>query len=89
MTDMPHAHPNDHEAMRHIIEALDEIFNGDQRHPDKNVGFVLLTFPYGATDGQANYASNGARRDDIIQFLRMTADRLEKKEDNTWTPPTH
>ena len=44
-----------------------------------HVGFALLIFDF-EDPGLGNYVSN-ARRDDMIQALRMTADRLERNED--------
>lgn len=49
--------------------------------PD-HVGFILLTFPYNEEKGRANYISS-AKRDDCIKFLRETADRLERGEDDS------
>lgn len=46
------------EMMNDLARALDMALNGDDR--PKRIGFVLLTFPFGATDGRCNYISNGA-----------------------------
>lgn len=43
-----------------------------------NMGFVLLTFEFGETRGLANYISS-TNRQDIIKFLRETANRLGKR----------
>lgn len=45
-----------------------------------NTGFCLLVFGF-HQPGIANYVSN-AEREDMIEALRETADRLERKEDN-------
>lgn len=42
-------------------------------------GFCLLVFGFGAP-GIANYVSNASRQE-MIEALRETADRLERKED--------
>lgn len=42
---------------------------------------VLLFTPFGAGMGTGQYASN-AKRDDIINLLRETADRLDRNEGN-------
>lgn len=60
-----------------LMRGIDNIYNPGLAPGDKKVGFVLLMFPYGATDGQANYISNGANRKDIIAFLKETTARLE------------
>jgi hypothetical protein len=48
----------------------------------KEFAFVLLVAPFGE-HGMANYIAN-AHREDMIKFLRETADRLEKGD----TPQT-
>ena len=61
--------------MNEIGRALDQRFNPDEG--DKRVGFVLLLFPYGNSDGRCNYLSNGADRKDIVKLLREQAARFE------------
>ena len=46
-----------------------------------NLGFCLLVFPKGTKDGIANYVAD-CEREDMIKFLRETADRLEANKDN-------
>lgn len=64
------------------MAALDDHFNGPKppgaTGPSwRKVGLVLLQFEYGNKQGIANYVSNGADREDMILFLRETADRFE------------
>lgn len=42
-------------------------------------GFTILVYPF-CNPGVSNYISN-ARREDMVNMLRETADRLENKED--------
>lgn len=58
-----------------IAEVLDSVFNGDTR--PREVGFVLLVFPYGEEKGRCNYISNGADRKDIIKLFREQANRFD------------
>jgi hypothetical protein len=53
-----------------VAGALDELFNGDAKGQDRKVGFVLMVFPFGNTDGRCNYISNGADRKDIVVLMR-------------------
>ena len=54
--------PAFHDAMNGLAQVLDEAFNGTDRGQDRKVGFVLLTFPFGApTNGRVNYIGNGER----------------------------
>lgn len=70
--------PKHREHMTAVAQVIDELFNGKLKHPNKNVGFVLLLFPYGDADkGKANYISNGASRQDIATLFRELAARFE------------
>lgn len=60
-----------------IAEAIDEIFNPGLVAPNKKVGFVLLTFEYGAHIGRCNFLSNGADRKDIIVLFKEMIARFE------------
>lgn len=61
-------------AMNEIAEALDDIFNGAG---ERKVGFVLLSFEFGKTDGgRVNYISNGERCD-MIAAMREFLGRAE------------
>ena len=62
--------------MRFLASALDKAFNGDKRGPDRDVGFVLLVFPFGDQEGRCNYISNGADRRDIAKLLEEQAKRF-------------
>jgi hypothetical protein len=64
-----------------IDDAVQDVFN-------TKLGFALLLFPFEETDREmekvagekgANYVSN-ANQEDMIKFLRETADRLEGKQ---------
>lgn len=55
--------------MKAIATALDELFNPGLNGADKQIGFVLLTFPYGTKEGRSNYLSNGASRDDMARMF--------------------
>jgi len=66
-----------HAKMNAIAEALDEMFNGKLKHPNKVTGFVLLTFKYGSHEGRCNFISNGADRRDIVTLFREMIARFE------------
>lgn len=62
-----------HKQMNELAGALDELFNGEKHGNDREVGFVLLVFPFGES-GRTNFISNGAdRRDLIVLFKEMIA----------------
>jgi hypothetical protein len=63
--------------MNAVAALLDEMFNGDARGSDRKVGFVLLQFPFGSTDGRCNFISNGADRKDIVTLFREMIARFE------------
>lgn len=64
-------------AMRAVAMGLDETFNGDLRGPARQVGFVLMVFPFEGFDGRCNYISNGARREDIVTLMKEQIARFE------------
>lgn len=69
--------PEYRNKMTEVARALDEIFNGDSRGDQRQVGFVLLVFPFGEKEGRCNYISNGADRADMVKFLREQANRFD------------
>ena len=69
------------QRMIQIAHALDEHFNGDAKADDRMVGFVLLVFPIGTTDGRCNYISNGIDRKDIVALMKEQIARFEGQPD--------
>ncbi len=63
--------------MNGVAHALDELFNGPRTGKDREVGFILLVFPFGARDGRCNYISNGADRRDVVVMLKEQIARFE------------
>jgi hypothetical protein len=66
-----------HEQMTGVVSALDEVFNPGKRGGAREVGFVLMVFPFGDKSGRCNYASNGADRRDIVTLMREMIARFE------------
>jgi hypothetical protein len=66
-----------------VAAVLDSIFNGEKRGPDREVGFVLLVFPFGEKQGRCNYVSNGADRRDIVTLMKEQIKRFEGQPDMT------
>ena len=64
-------------SMNEVAAALDKIFNGDARGQNRETGFVLLVFPFGAKDGRCNYISNGADHRDIVVMMKEQIARFE------------
>jgi hypothetical protein len=67
--------------MNAVAEALDGTFNGKARGADREVGFVLLVFPFGEKEGRCNYISNGADRRDIVTLMKEQIKRFEGQPD--------
>jgi hypothetical protein len=65
------------EKMNAVARALDELFNGEKRGKSREVGFVLLVFPFGEKEGRCNYISNGADRRDIVTMMKEQIKRFE------------
>ena len=65
------------QKMLHIAEFLDGFLNGPAKGKDRDIGFVLLVFPFEGRDGRANYISNGADRRDIVALMKEQIARFE------------
>lgn len=61
--------------MNALAAKIDELFNGDLRGKDRQVGFALMIFKFGDA-GRANYISN-ANRADVVTLLREQLARFE------------
>jgi hypothetical protein len=83
MSDDPHAlgdapiEGKYRDQMNAVAGGLDYLFNGTAKHPNKKVGFVLLTFEYGNDDGRCNFISNGAERKAIVSMFKEMIARFE------------
>jgi hypothetical protein len=71
------------DMMNGVAKALDGTFNGEARGADREVGFVLLVFPFGEKEGRCNYISNGADRRDIVTLFKEQIKRFEGQPDMT------
>lgn len=63
--------------MNQLARAIDAYFNGTDEGEARKVGFVLLVFEYGESEGRANYISNGANRQDIVALMKEQIKRFE------------
>ena len=61
-----------------VATTIDEVFNGTKRREEREVGFVLLLFPFGDDPkGRCNFVSNGADRKDIVALFKEMIARFE------------
>ena len=66
--------------MRLLARYLDELFNGQARGNDREVGFLLLVFPFeGGDAARCNYISN-AGREDMVRLMKEMVARFEADE---------
>ncbi len=65
------------DKMNQIAMALDDFFNGEAEGDKRHIGFVLMVFRYGQTEGRCNYISNGADRKDIVTLMKEMIARFE------------
>lgn len=70
-----------HEKMVRVAQALDELFNGDKTGDDREIGFLLLVYPFGDREGRCNYISNGADRRDVVTLFREMIARFKGQPD--------
>ena len=70
--------PEYYVQMNAIAQGLDDVFNGDAKGDARQVGFVLLVFPFGDAEGQrCNFISNGANRRDLVALFKEMIARFE------------
>jgi hypothetical protein len=62
--------------MNAIASVLDKTLNGARKGKSREIGFVLLVFPFGAEPGRCNYISN-ADRADVVTLLKEQLARFE------------
>ena len=66
--------------MRRLARAVNKILNGShENHENDRIGFVVMVFPFRATDARCNYVSN-AMRSDVLALLREQVRRFEETE---------
>lgn len=65
------------QQMRAIAQTLDEFLNPGLKGDERQTGFVLMVFPFGAQDGRANYISNGADRKDVVTLMKEQIRKFE------------
>jgi hypothetical protein len=75
--------PQFRETMNAVARGLDEVFNGEAKGKERKVGFILLVFPFGESEGRCNYISNGANRDDVVVMLKEQIKRFEGQPETT------
>lgn len=62
--------------MRRAGENLDLLFNGDARGVNREMGYVLLVFPFGVMDTRCRIATN-VPDSDALAVLRSQVEVLE------------
>lgn len=66
------------DQMNGAMRAIDEAMNPGLKGGAREVGLVLLVFPFGDSEGKwTNYISNGASRADMAVLFREMAARFE------------
>ena len=63
--------------MNAVMKTIDEFMNGDAKGNDREVGIVVLMFPFGSQDGRCNFISNGADRNDLVVLFKEMIARFE------------
>lgn len=72
--------PKHRRLMNTLAGVLDGAFNGDAKGEDREIGFVLIVFPFGEREGRCNYISN-AERSDVVIMLKHQLARFEGQPD--------
>jgi len=57
-----------------MAEGIDKSLNGDAKKGERENGFILLVFPFNASDGaKVNYVSNTSREDTVAALKEIVA----------------
>ena len=71
--------------MNRLAKSLDQLFNGDKKGDEREVGFIVMVFPFGEqVEGgphRCNYISNGADRKDVVILMKEQIKRFEGQPD--------
>lgn len=65
------------EKMNAVMGTIDEFMNGEARGADREIGIVLLMFPFGDDIGRCNFMSNGVDRNAIVTLFKEMIARFE------------
>lgn len=65
------------DTIRVMASVIDEALNGRPEDGARQIGFLLLVFPFNEADGQLHYVSNGVPSVDAARLLRDRAERLD------------
>lgn len=63
--------------MSAVMKTIDELMNGAATGTEREVGIVVLMFPFGSQDGRCNFISNGADRNDLVVMFKELVARFE------------
>jgi hypothetical protein len=63
--------------MKAIITTVDEFVNDNKRGKDREIGIVVLMFPFGDGPGRCNFMSNGVAREDVVALMKEMIARFE------------
>lgn len=64
--------PEYREQMQKLAKLVDTYWNGPKQGHQREVGFILLVFPFGQGD-RINYISNAERRDVVVALKELVA----------------
>jgi hypothetical protein len=66
-----------------LMGMVDDILNGPKEtRTEKEMGVIMLFFPYGDKQGRTNYISNGANRGDVVRMFEEQIRRFKTDSDD-------
>lgn len=71
------------QRMNVVTSVPDQIFNGDKKGAEREIGFVLLVFDYGEKEGRCECVSNGAHPSDITTLFKEQMKRFDGQAEMT------
>jgi hypothetical protein len=58
------------EVLDTVVSELDGFFNKGKPREDRDVGFVLIVYPFVADQGTVNIGTNGATEEEVANLMR-------------------
>jgi hypothetical protein len=68
------------EKMNNMAAMIDRYFNGKKTGMEREVGFVMMIFPFDDRSGRCNYVSN-ADKADVIRMMKYQIKKFRRQDE--------
>ena len=71
------------EYLDYVVDQLETNFNEGKHGTDREIGFVILSFPINGANGHSSYMSNGVNRKHVAKMMKNLIGKLENSRRET------